>query len=64
MEVEARIPPLLAAIAEHPLLDSSFPDAAPGLMTGLAGIGHGLLMLARTPQCPLVLTLAAAASGT
>jgi lantibiotic modifying enzyme len=55
--VAARLPRLLDAIAGCPGVDSAFPDAAPGLMTGRAGVGHGLLMLARPLDVPFVLAL-------
>ena len=55
--VAARLPALLDAVAGCPGVDSAFPDAAPGLMTGLAGLGYGLLALARPAGAPFVLAL-------
>ena len=56
-QVDARMPALIDAIAAGPRLDSAFADAAPGLMTGLAGVGHGLLALAAPDRVPLALAL-------
>jgi type 2 lantibiotic biosynthesis protein LanM len=56
-QVAAKLPGLLDSIAARPLVDSPFADAAPGLMTGLAGIGYGLIALARPASVPLVLGL-------
>ena len=55
-QVDARLPELLESIRCAPSVDAGFADAAPGLMTGLAGVGDGLLALAR-PDLPLVLGL-------
>jgi type 2 lantibiotic biosynthesis protein LanM len=49
----------LAAIAERGcLVGAPAHLASPGLMTGLAGVGHGLLRLARPERVPSVLVLA------
>jgi type 2 lantibiotic biosynthesis protein LanM len=55
--VNSRLPGLLDGISARPRLDSAFADAAPGLMTGLAGAGYGLLAIARPELVPLVLAL-------
>jgi lantibiotic modifying enzyme len=47
----------LVGIAERGCLGDT-PLASPGLMTGLAGIGYGLLRLARPERVPSVLVLA------
>src|SRR5262249_50154018 len=54
--VARRLPALREAIAAGRIVDCAFADAARGLMTGLAGVGHGLLVLAQ-PDLPLVLAL-------
>jgi lantibiotic modifying enzyme len=54
--VAARLPALLDGVASRLTLDIAFADAAPGLMTGIAGIGCGLLALA-APGEPFVLAL-------
>ncbi|HEY4244443.1 MAG TPA: type 2 lanthipeptide synthetase LanM family protein [Kofleriaceae bacterium] len=61
--VEARLPALLAAIASPagPQLDAAFAPSAPGLMTGLAGVGYGLLSIA-APSTPCLLALDGAIS--
>ncbi len=41
----------------RPRVDSAFAGAAPGLMTGLAGVGYGLIALAHPTGLPLVLAL-------
>lgn len=49
---------ILASIKEHGwLCGLPFGVESPGLMTGLAGIGYGLLRLAAPAQAPSVLTL-------
>jgi len=54
--VEARLPTLIDAVTNGLTLDTPFADAAPGLMTGVAGIGCGLLAIA-DPGAPFVLGL-------
>jgi type 2 lantibiotic biosynthesis protein LanM len=55
--VASRLPSLLDEISAGPRVDSAFAEAAPGLMTGLSGVGYGLLALARPASLPLVLAL-------
>jgi mersacidin/lichenicidin family type 2 lantibiotic len=57
--IAAGLPALLDEIAERPGVDCAFVDAAPGPMTGLAGVGLGLLTFARPGDTPLVLGLEA-----
>lgn len=54
--VDERLPALIDAVANRLMLDTAFADAMPGLMTGIAGIGSGLLALA-DPAAPFVLGL-------
>jgi lantibiotic modifying enzyme len=52
--VTAAVPALVDSIATRPRVDCAFTDAAIGLLPGLSGVGHGLLVLAN-PKTPLVL---------
>jgi len=54
--VDDRLPALIDGVANRLTLDTTFADAMPGLMTGIAGIGCGLLALA-DPAEPFVLGL-------
>lgn len=54
--VDRRLPALLDDVAHRLTLDTAFADAMPGLMTGIAGVGCGLLALA-DPAEPFVLGL-------
>jgi type 2 lantibiotic biosynthesis protein LanM len=54
--VDDRLPALIDDVAHRLTLDTAFADAVPGLMTGIAGIGCGLLALA-DPAAPFVLGL-------
>lgn len=55
--VAARLSALADSISAGPRVDFAFADAAPGLMTGMSGVGYGLLALARPAEVPLVLAL-------
>lgn len=57
-KIDAHAPLLMASIAEHGFLCGVPLDVeTPGLMDGIAGIGHGLLRLAAPDLVPSVLAL-------
>ncbi len=59
-QLQARLHRLLLSLnAAPPRCGFAFPDAAPSLMTGMSGVGYGLLSLAGAPgEFPNVLALA------
>jgi lantibiotic modifying enzyme len=61
--IDERLPVTLARLFERgPECNFDFPPAAPALMSGLAGIGYGLLYLARPAEVPFVLDISPAAA--
>lgn len=64
-ELQARLHRLLLSLnAAPPRCGFAFPDAAPSLMTGISGVGYGLLALAGAPgEFPSVLALAPPLAG-
>ena len=58
--IEHRLEATIAQLrTTGPRCGVAFPDAMPSLMYGIAGIGYGLLHLARPREVPLILALAA-----